>query len=280
MFDNIIGNEKVKRLLLEVIKNKKASHSYLFIGIEGIGKKQIAIEFSKMLLEAETENNPDFTCVEPEGNVIKINQIREMQAKVQEKPIKCEHKVYVINDADKMTTEAQNCLLKTLEEPPKFVTIILIGANESAFLNTIKSRCMTIRFESIKDEEIKKFLEEKYNIKVTDAMLQMFQGSISKAIELKDKIETYEKINILLENMDKIDLIETIDKAEVLYQSKEEIQKMLEYINTILLKLAITNNKYANCIKIVENTKKRLKQNGNYDMSIDNMLWNMWREIN
>ena len=280
MFDNIVGNEKVKKLLSNIVQNQKVTHSYLFTGPKGIGKKQVAIEFSKMLLEAETENNPDFDCVEPDGNVIKINQIRDLQIKVQEKPIKCLRKVYIINDADKMTTEAQNCLLKTLEEPPEFVILILIGANENAFLSTIKSRCMSIHFESIKDEEMKQFLLEKYNLQVTETMLQMFQGSISKAIELKEKIETYENIKLLIENMDKLDLIDIMEKAQILYQSKEEIQKMLEYINTILLELAITNSKYANCIPIVEKTKKRLKQNANYDMSIDNMLWNIWREVN
>ena len=280
MFDNIVGNEKVKKLLSNIVQNQKVTHSYLFTGPEGIGKKQIATEFSKMLLKAETENNPDFDCIEPDGNVIKINQIRELQIKIQEKPIKCQNKVYIINDADKMTQEAQNCLLKTLEEPPGFVILILIGANENAFLSTIKSRCMRIHFEPIKDEEMKQFLLEKYNLQVTETMLQMFQGSISKAIELKEKIETYENIKLLIENMDKLDLIDIMEKAQILYQSKEEIQKMLEYINTILLELAITNNKYANCIPIVEKTKRRLKQNANYDMSIDNMLWNIWREVN
>ena len=256
MFDNIVGNEKVKKLLSNIVQNQKVTHSYLFTGPEGIGKKQIAIEFSKKLLKSQTENNPDFDCIEPEGNVIKINQIRDLQIKVQEKPIKCLRKVYIINDADKMTTEAQNCLLKTLEEPPEFVILILIGANENAFLSTIKSRCMSIHFESIKDEEMKQFLLEKYNLQVTETILQMFQGSISKAIELKEKIETYENIKLLIENMDKLDLIDIMEKAQILYQSKEEIQKMLEYINTILLELAITDNKYANCIPIVEKTKK------------------------
>ena len=68
--------------------------------------------------------------------------------------------------------------------------------------------------------------------------------------------------------------------SEILYKSKEYIYEMLEYLNVILLKMAKTDYKYTNCIKIVENTKKRLKQNANYDMSIDNMVFNMWEEIN
>ncbi len=281
MFDNIVGNKKIIESLISSIKNKKTSHSYLFIGPEGIGKKEIAQEFAKTLLEVNRTNNPDIIFIETEGNVIKINQIREMQLKVQEKPILAKKKVYIINDADKMTVEAQNCLLKTLEEPPEFVTIILIGINENDFLSTIKSRCMIIKFEQIKDEEMKQFLYENYKIEnVTKEMLQIFQGSIAKAIELKDKRESYEKINKLIENLEKVDLIETTNEAEVLYKSKEEIQKLLEYINVKLLEIAKTNHKFANCISIVEETKKRLKQNCNYDMCIDNMLWNMWREVN
>ena len=280
MFDNIVGNKKIKKLLTNAIKNDKISHSYLFVGTEGIGKKLIAIELSKKILNSNETNNPDFTLIEPDGNTIKINQIREMQTKVQEKPIVSKKKIYIIDNANKMTVEAQNCLLKTLEEPPEFVTIILIGTNENDFLSTIKSRCMILHFEQISDEEMKEFLKTQYQLDVTDSMLQIFQGSIGKAIELKDKSEVYEKINEIIENLDRRDLLETIDEAEILYQSKEEIQKILEYINTILLKKSKTNYQYANCISIVEDAKKRLKQNGNYDMCIDNMLWNIWREVN
>ncbi len=296
MFENIVGNIKVKKLLINTVKNKKTSHSYLFVGIDGIGKKLIAKEFSKILLctknenqycndcksciEFDTDNNPDFTLIQPDGNAIKINQIREMQSKVQEKPIISNNKIYIIDDADKMTIEAQNCLLKTLEEPPEFVTIILIGTNENAFLSTIKSRCMSIHFNPISDKEMMMYLKENYQIEVTQTMLDMFQGSIAKALELKDKREIYENINSLIEKIDKLELIDFINKAEELYQSKEEIQKILEYINTLLINKAKTDYQYTNCISVVEDTKNRLKQNGNYDMCIDNMLWNIWREVN
>ena len=138
MFSDIIGNDKLKKELIHSVETNKTSHSYLFIGTEGIGKKLIAEEFAKMLLAVkDTENSPDFSIIEPDGNSIKIEQIREFQKKVSEKPIISNKKVYIINDSDKMTVEAQNCLLKTLEEPPEFVTIILIGSNENSFLSTI-----------------------------------------------------------------------------------------------------------------------------------------------
>ena len=204
-----------------------------------------------------------------------------MQKRIQEKPIISHKKVYIINDADKMTKEAQNCLLKTLEEPPEFSTIILIGTNENAFLSTIKSRCMILHFQKIEDEKIKQYLSnqlEENNI--TENMLKMFQGSIGKAIKLKDKQELYNKIENIIENLNKKDLIDVSNSAEIIYQSKEEIMEILEYMNVLLFEKAKTNAKWIKGISIVEETKKRLQQNANYDMCIDNLLFNMWEEIN
>ena len=294
MFQNILGNNKIKELLQEAVKDNKVSHSYLFIGNSGIGKKLIAKEFAKAILclgdnkycnncksclEFDGRNNPDFILIEPEGNNIKIEQIRNMQKGVQEKPIISSKKVYIIDNADLMTKEAQNALLKTLEEPPEFVTIILIGENENAFLATIKSRCMILHFNSISNSDMEKYLEENYKMNVTSNMLDVFQGSIGKAIELKDKQEDYLKIEQAIENIEKEDLIDLIKNLDILYTSKDEILDMLDYINIILLKKSKENVKYTDCIKIVEDTKRRIDQNANYDMSIDNMLFNIWEEV-
>ena len=281
MFENIIGNNQIKEALSKSIQNGTLSHSYLFIGIKGIGKKLLAKELAKQILgNFDNNNNPDFICIEPDGNSIKIEQIRFIQRKIQEKPILSNKKVYIINDAETMTVEAQNCLLKTLEEPPEFATIILIGSNENSFLATIKSRCMILRFLPIEDSKIKEYMKKNYDIDITQNHLSIFQGSIGKAIALKDKQEQYDKIIDMIDNLNKKDLIDTIKLSEMLYSAKEEIFEILEYINILLLKKAKENYLYTNCIEIVENTKKRLKQNANYDMCIDNMVFNMWEEIN
>ncbi len=296
MFENIFGNNSIKKVLEQSIYSNKVSHSYLMIGISGIGKKMIATEFAKGILclsenkscnycksciEFDGNNNPDFLCIEPEGSSIKIGQIRELQKRIQEKPIISEKKVYIIDQADLMTKEAQNCLLKTLEEPPEFATIILVGTNENAFLTTIKSRCMILHFNPIEDMYIKKYLDEKYQIKnISQNMFDIFQGSIGKAILLKDNQEKYIKLEKIIEQLEQTDLIDVINKADILYKSKEEIFEMLDYINIILLKKAKNNYVYTKCIKIVENTKKRLQQNSNYDMCIDNMVFNIWEEVN
>lgn len=296
MFENIFGNNSIKNILKQSIDSNKVSHSYLMIGVSGIGKKMIATEFAKGILclsedkacnhcksciEFDSNSNPDFFCIEPEGNSIKIEQIRELQKKIQEKPIISEKKVYIIDQADLMTKEAQNCLLKTLEEPPEFVTIILVGTNENAFLTTIKSRCMILHFNPIEDLDIKKFLENNYQMNnISQSMLDVFQGSIGKAILLRTKLEQYLELEKMIDKLDKVDLIELIEFADVLYKLKEEIYDMLDYINIILLKKAKKDYIYTNCIKIVENTKKRLQQNANYDMCIDNLVFNIWEEVN
>ena len=299
MFETILGNEKNKQILQKSIQNNTISHSYMFVGIQGIGKKIIAKEFAKNILclnqenknsntnctcksciEFETNNNPDFSIIEPDGNSIKIEQIRELQKRIQEKPIISNSKVYIIDNADMMTQEAQNCLLKTLEEPPEYATIILIGSNENLFLPTIKSRCMILHFEPISNENIKKYLQTELAISnIDDEMLDIFQGSIGKAIELKDKKEEYEKIIAFVENLDKKDIIDLYKLAEPIYKSKEEIFEILDYINILLLKKARQNYLYTDCIQIVEDTKKRLKQNGNYDMCIDNLVFNLKERV-
>ena len=290
MFDKIIGNEEIQNLLKQAIKNNRTSHSYLFVGTEGIGKKQIAKEFAKALLclnsnkycntcksciEFDDNNNPDFVILEPDENSIKIEQIRELQRKVVEKPIISSQKVYIIDNSDKMTTEAQNCLLKTLEEPPKYITIILVGTNENAFLSTIKSRCTILRFKDIPQYKIEEYLDTKQIYFKDKRILKACGGSIGKALEIKDRQEEYENIHEFIENLAQENIIDIFQKTQILYNSKERIQDILQYINILLLELAKENYKYSECIEIVEDTKKRLQSNANYDMTIDNMLLKM-----
>lgn len=181
MFENIIGNDKIKNDLKQILQNNHISHSYMFIGNKGIGKSKFAKEFAKGILcnsdtiqpclscksciEFDNNNNPDFYYIDlGEENSIKIETIRLMQKKVQELPIVSKRKVYIIDDAEYMTKEAQNCLLKTIEEPPEFVTVILITSNENRILNTIKSRCLKIYFNSIDTNDMKQFLKDTYKI--------------------------------------------------------------------------------------------------------------------
>ncbi len=295
MFENILGNEKNKNILEKSIELNKTSHSYIFWGTEGIGKKIIAKEFAKKILciqnhdynckcksciEFDSNNNPDFQLIEATDGKIKIEQVREMQKKISEKPIISDKKVYIINDAGTMTKEAQNCLLKTLEEPPEYITIILICSNEDNLLSTIKSRCTRMYFEPIKEEEIKKYIELNFpEQQISEKIISLSQGSIGKTIKLNEKKYIYENIEDILLSMQKKDLIEIVQMSTEIYKAKEEINPILEYINVLLIKLSKKNIKYIKCIQIVEETKKRLKANSNYDMCIDYMIFSMWHEM-
>ena len=95
-----------------------------------------------------------------DGKSIKIEQIRYMQEKIAEKPITSNKKIYIIDNSDTMTKEAQNCLLKTLEEPPEYAVIILLVSNENNILNTIKSRCTKILFNPLSKEELLYYLNQ------------------------------------------------------------------------------------------------------------------------
>lgn len=295
-FRNIIGNANVKDYLDKSIAQNNILHSYLFLGTEGIGKLLVAKEFARKILCLETTkdetcacksctcfksmNHPDFHIVNEEGENIKIEQIREITEKVIEKPIISSKKVYIINDCDKMTKEAQNCLLKTLEEPPEFITIILISSNENIILNTIKSRCMTIKFRSIANNELKEYAKNVIGYEsLSENLLNSFDGSIGKAIKVKDNKEKYDSIDSLINNLEQKDIIDIFLEGKIIYD-KENIYDILDYIIVCLYAKSNKNEKYLDCIKYVNKCLERLRVNSNFDMSIDDMLLRMWEEIN
>lgn len=299
-FEKIIGNNKIKNELIKAFNTNSVAHSYIFSGQYGIGKKQIAIEFAKMILclnkdkspcgecksciELENDNNPDFNIIKPDGK-IKIEQIRKMLEKVYEKPIISDKKVYIIDDAETMTIEAQNCLLKTLEEPPEYIVIILITSNESNLINTIKSRCLKLTFNSLENGELKQYLENKLEFQnISETMLENFEGSVGKALKVKEKQELYSNMETTLKNFNCNSVIDLINNSTEIYKGKENINEILEYFNIYFLKKAKEeyNNasKYVKAIEIIEDTKKRLVYNSNYDMTIDNLLINIWEELN
>lgn len=293
-FEKIIGNEENKILLNNIIKNNNISHSYLFYGIDGIGKSLFAREFAKMILclnssenkpcnecksclQFNSDNNPDYYEIGLEENSIKIDKIRQMQKKALEKPIISDKKVYIINDSDYMTKEAQNCLLKTLEEPPKYLTIILIASNESKLLNTIKSRCIKISFKNIENNTLKDYIHNNLGIKeLPSNILKASLGSIGKSIKILDKKDIYKNIDDVFSNLENYTLLDIINNIGQLFKDKDEIYNILDYINIIFFEKAKQNCKYVDYIKCVEETKNNLKNNCNYDMCIDNLLYNIW----
>lgn len=295
-FENIVGNNKIKKILENIIKQNKITNAYMFIGQESIGKLLFAKEFAKMILclngtkpcnkcesciKFKMFNNPDFAIINPDGNSIKIEQIRELREKVYEKPIISNRKVYIINNSNLMTKEAQNSLLKTLEEPPEYITMILVASNEDEFLPTIKSRCMRIFFNKLKYEELKLILAKEYkHLNIPDIIIKMADGSVKKAIKLKDKGKGYNNIKKVFVNIENTNIIDFIKLRNELFTDKEETNDILDYMNLIFFDKIDTNIKYIKCMEIVEDTRDRLKKNNNFDMTIDNLLLTIWEEIN
>lgn len=302
-FNEIIGNNKIKQDLQDIIDNNTISHSYMFVGIDGIGKKLIAKEFARKILclnkqnkncatcdsciKFNSGNNPDFLEIFPDGNSIKIAQMREMQEKVYQKPIVSDKKVFIIDQAEKMTEEAQNSLLKTLEEPPEYMVIILITANENKLLNTVKSRCIRINFTGLSKQDITKYaVAHQINIS-SQNILEMCGGSIGKLEKINENIDDYNSLELAINKL--IDgklknVVDEINCFNILYESKEIIQDLLDYM-TVLIYLHISKEKdyrqkFLNTIRQIEETKQRLNSNTNYDMSIDNLLFKIWEEFN
>lgn len=308
-FNNIIGQDFAKKYLTNSIKKNKINHAYMFEGIDGIGKKKLSQELAKILLDTENvESTPDYINIHPDGNSIKISQIRKLQTDIIVKPHK-QYKIYIINQAESMTIEAQNALLKTLEEPPEYAIIILITSNKESLLDTIKSRCEIIKFLPISIVDLNNYLITKGIDKNRAQLLSTFaRGSIEKAIELsesadftimRDEIQTYIEIMI---DKDMIDILEisasmekykndSINVLDMLINYfrdmmllKEKVDKsMIINIDKITfiqnMSKKITYSQVSKIIDIIEDTKKKIRSNCNFNISIQVMALNIYEVI-
>jgi len=195
-FENIIGQDIAINSLKGIIAQDTARGSYLFFGPDGIGKRATAIEFAKAINHDEVAsrkidsgNHPDVFIVYPEGKAssIKIEKIREIIYQASLKPYEAEKRIFIISDAEAMTLEAQNALLKLLEEPPQNHILILTSSNAAALLSTVLSRCKVVKFYSLSQGRIQEFLEAQ-DMEEKEAVLfsHMAMGSLGRAIELKE----------------------------------------------------------------------------------------------
>lgn len=203
-FKEIIGHEKTIKILKSRIKFEKIGHSYLFTGKEGVGKKLAAIAFSKAInctnlskeqdpcnqcsacLKIEKETSADFDIISPVDSVIKIDKIRKLKNNIYFQPLENKKKVYIINDVDRMTTQASNSLLKILEEPPEFAVLILITAFPDAILPTILSRCCRLSFKPLSVEHQREILLRNISLGKSqlENILKLSYGSPGKALDL------------------------------------------------------------------------------------------------
>ncbi len=202
-FENIIGQTTAVRSLENMISQDQVRGSFLFLGPDGVGKRTTGIEFAKAIncgemkdgcrcascKKIDSGNHPDIFIIEPEGasSSIRIEKIRDIIYQASLKPYEARKRVFMINDAEAMTDEAQNALLKVLEEPPENHILILTASNISGLLSTVLSRCKVLKFYSLAQAEIQGFLQ-KEGIDEKDSSLfsHMAMGSIGRAMEFID----------------------------------------------------------------------------------------------
>ncbi len=304
----IIGHAEIIRQLKKNSVARKIPHAIIFSGVEGIGKRTVAEVFAASLLcenlnggepcgtcpdckLMKGKSHPDFYVVEPEetktARNIKIGQIRELQSQVSLKPVQAERRVVIIDGAEFLRTAAANSLLKTLEEPPGATIFILITANRAGLLMTMRSRCVTINFERLTDEQIKAELSRR-EIDNAEKISIISGGSLGRALKLAQSggYEMREKALNLIEriyrkNFSNEDIF--TEGAQISDWTREEFADFVTYTQKILRdifllgqvelynpdfaerfgKIKIPEEKISEMMKIGTDVFKKLKSNAN-----------------
>lgn len=197
--EEILGHKKQINFLEKIITSKNLPHAFLFSGQEKIGKKKIAFALAQKILKTKNLfSHPDFIFLEPEKEIISIEMIKELNRKIGLTPFSGEFKIAILDSAEKMTKEAQNCFLKTLEEPRGKTLIILISSFPELLLPTILSRCQVIKFFPLSKKEMEEILIQKGIEKgKREKIIKITQGRVGKMIEIledKKKFEGLDKI--------------------------------------------------------------------------------------
>ena len=319
-FEQVIGHESIIQHLQNAISAQKVSHAYIFYGEEGMGKKTLANAFAKTLqceengirscdrckscMQADSGNHPDIIRVTHEKLSIGVDDIRiQVNADILVKPYDSRYKIYIIDDADKLTEQAQNALLKTMEEPPEYAVILLLVSNLTSLLPTILSRCVQLNLKPVDKTVIKEFLMERHHIPdyKAEVAAAFSSGNVGKAIKYassEDFEKMKEEILHILKYIDEMELHEVISGLKVLTANKPVIEDyidlmMLWYRDVVMYKATLdpdlllyreeisfikqqaNKRSYENVEKIIsgmEKAKIRLKANVNFDIAIELML--------
>ena len=322
-FNDIIGQNEIVDKLEHSFTSGRIGHAYIFSGPDGIGKKTVAGIFAALLLcdnplhvcacgkcqaciLQSNGSNPDFHRIRAEGTSIGVEEIRNIQSDVTIRPMYSKRKVYIVEDADRMTIQAQNSLLKTLEEPPAYVVIILTASNYDALLETVRSRSQRLKFRKNSYQQVRYAVEQKYGreVKGIDFSTGYADGVIGTALELAgdgELIQIREKIFEILtglpqtrlsdvfglvgffeENKDYMDIIfdmmvsfyrdmimmnETENENMLINSDKKDI--IFNNAQVFLLQRLIAN------IELIEAARRAVKQNANYQLAIEYMLFKL-----
>ena len=323
---NLIGNAETAEYLRKNISSGKFPHAVIFSGEEGVGKR-LAAEICAAALLCENNNgeacgvcencrlvlarsHPDFYILEPEDNkkanpTIKIGQIREMQSEAALRPINSERRVIIIDGAELMNNAAANCLLKTIEEPPSQTIFILLTANRSNLLMTIRSRCMTVNFDKISAEKIRDVLISRgVESKEAENLSIIADGSLGRALKLKESggAQLRERALEILEKITRKELSsEEIFKfgAEIAEWTRENFADFVNYMQKILRdvcfkeimelrnpdllprlnQLKIPERKLLLMIETGAEFNKRIKSNANLRLLAESYLFKLKKDL-
>ena len=326
-FRDIVGQEQLREHLENAIRFNKISHAYIISGERNAGKEFIAKTFA-MALQCENRstdqgqeaepcgecrscrqalgaNHPDIIRITHEKpNTIGVDDIRtQINNDVAIKPYSGSKKIYIINEGEKMTAQAQNALLKTLEEPPEYAVILILTANASAHLPTILSRCVLLAMKPAKDDQIKKYLMENMEIPdyKADVCVAFARGNLGKA-RLLAKSEEFDKVKeeaiTLLKYIGDMEVHEIVAAIKRINEYKFEVGDYLDilsiwYRDALLFKATHDANhlifreeiqsvrKVADkstyegiekIIRALEMSKQRLAANVNFDLTMELLL--------
>ncbi|MCB6416360.1 DNA polymerase III subunit delta' [Dorea acetigenes] len=320
-FKDVVGHKDIINYIRNAVSEDKVSHAYILNGERGSGKKMLANLFASTLQcekggpdpcnechsckQAESGNHPDIIHVTHEKpNTISVEDVRtQVNNDIMIKPYQGPYKIYIISEADLMTPQAQNALLKTIEEPPEYAVIFLLTENAQMLLPTITSRCVMLKLRNIKDTLIKKYLME--TVKVPDYKADMCtafaQGNMGRAIMLANSEhfnEIREEAVQLLKYIDEMDLNEVVKaikrisayKLEIndyldiimiwyrdvlIYKATQDVTKVVFKDQLSCIKARARKSSYEGIEKILESLEKaksRLKANVNFDLVMELLL--------
>ena len=271
----ITGHEAAVELLDNSLKNDRLSHAYLFVGPAQVGKMTLAINLAQAL-NCEKDDKPCGACsscqrimglkhadvqvIDLSGKTeVSIDQIRELERYASLKPFEGKSRVFIIDNADFMSSEAANCLLKTLEEPPPFVYMILLSTSEKAILSTILSRCQKLELRPIAISAIEGALIERYGTKPEDAhvLARLSSGCMGWAVQTSvnaDAILHRKELIETLVNIAKADRLEkfsySASMASKFSKNRAEVQKLLSLWISLWRDLLLIKG---NCREIITN---------------------------
>ena len=249
-FDQIIGQENAVAILRNALRNGRLAHAYLFLGPEGVGKILTALTLAKAMncqsppeegdscekcpscLKVNSSNHTDVILLEPEGEVIKIEQIRDLQRRLRYRPLEGGRRVCIIDSADKMNAPASNALLKALEEPPDGTHLILATSRPHLLLPTILSRCQWVKFRPLTSSQVVQILQDGHSLGAEKAYFcaSLAGGSAGQALALSNRVDFQRRLEWvdMFSDLARKTTVEIFDTCERIAKEDEEVNDLLE----------------------------------------------------